>query len=84
MALDGIVREVDFGCLDDIPALLENVASELREGRHGKVLSAAAVFVNEEGVPIVCGWGADTDSIRAMGLLHLGASWLAAHEVRRR
>jgi len=42
------------------------------------------VTLDETGTPTVYGWGRDADDIHAIGLLHLGASWLALHEVKRK
>ena len=78
------VHEVDFGNLADIPQKMENMAAELRAGDHGKVCIAVCVILGEGGAPIVCGWGQGADELRTIGLLQLGASWLAQYEVKRR
>jgi hypothetical protein len=78
------VRRVDFGDLSDIAGQIEVVAAQVRAGSLGDVAAGVCVLLDAEGLPRVFGWGRDTDDIRAIGLLHLGASWLSAHAVRRK
>ena len=78
-----MITQVSFGNLSDIPLCMERLAAEIREGRHGNPSMGVAVFFEKTCQPLVCGWGVDTDDIRAIGLLHLGAAWLSTHEVRR-
>lgn len=68
--------------LHDIPTLLRNLAAEIEAGAHGNVVAGAATFLVEDGEVFVCGWGR-TDDVHSIGLLHLGASWLATHRVER-
>ena len=78
------IQQVDFGNVSDIPEQMEAMAAQLRAGDHEKIRFAVCVFLGEGGIPVVCGWGQEADYIHAIGLLHLGASWLAQHEVKRR
>lgn len=55
---------------DDIPALLEVAAAEMRAGEDGDVTLGVGVFLNEEGEIMVRRWGRDAEPLRAMGLLH--------------
>jgi hypothetical protein len=72
--------KIDLG---DIPARMENMAAEIRGGQQGNIEVAAAVFIRDDGDIVVCGWGRDADDVRAVGILHLGAAWLAAHITKR-
>lgn len=78
------VHQIEFGNFGNIPLLMKEMAAQLRAGTHGSVRTGVAVFLREDGTPIVCGWGQDADDIHAIGLLHLGAAWLCSHEVRRK
>lgn len=62
--------------LDDIAALMEAVAAEVRRGDL-KAVSGACVLLTDEGEVQVFGWGR-TDDLHAIGLLHLGIDWLVA------
>lgn len=68
--------------LHDLPALLRNLAGEIEAGAHGEVVAGAATFLLGDGGVFVCGWGR-TDDVHSIGLLQIGASWLATHRVER-
>jgi hypothetical protein len=78
------LRVVDFptGNFRDIPAALEVMAKLIREGVLGDVVSGAGTFLRSDGSVVVCGWG-DTSDVHSIGLLTLGAEWLAARRVVR-
>lgn len=76
------VVQLPTGNLNDIAALIRQVADDIESGQYGKIVSGAAIALNEEGAPVVFGWGR-TDDIHSIGLFHLGASWLASHKVVR-
>lgn len=76
------VVEFAGGNLNDIPRLLENLAQEIRDGWHGDIVAGAAVLLRDDGDVIVFGWG-KTEGIHSLGLLHLGAQWLATNMVER-
>lgn len=63
--------------LNDIAASMEIVAKAIRDGKHGALESAACVLLKDNGEPVIFGWG-KTHDIHSMGLLTLGASWLAS------
>jgi hypothetical protein len=65
------------GNLQDIPALIETVARQTREGEFGHVVAGVCVLMNDDGEIQVFGWGGDTDDVRGIGLLTLGAQFLA-------
>jgi hypothetical protein len=65
------------GNLQDIPALIEALAKQTREGKFGEIVAGVCVLLNDDGEPQVFGWGGDTDAIRGIGLLTLGAQWLS-------
>lgn len=69
--------------VDDIPAMLEVMAKEIRDGEHGTVTAGAGVFLTTDGEVMVCGWGKDATDVHSVGLLHIGAAWLAANKVQR-
>lgn len=70
------VVKLPTGNLQDIPALMEAVARQTREGKFGKIVAGVCVLLNDAGEPQVFGWG-DTDAVRGIGLLTLGAQFLA-------
>jgi hypothetical protein len=70
------VVKLPTGNLQDIPALIETVAKQTREGEFGKVVAGVCVLLNDDGEPQVFGWG-DADAVRSIGLLTLGAQWLS-------
>jgi hypothetical protein len=72
------VVELSTGNLLDIPALIETVAKQTREGEFGNVVAGVCVLLNDDGEPQVFGWGGDIDALRGIGLLTLGAQWLSA------
>lgn len=65
------------GNLSDIPALIEATANRLRSGEFGNITAGACVLLDETGRPTVFGWGA-ADSVRGVGILTIGANWLAS------
>jgi hypothetical protein len=77
------IVELPTGNLQDIPALIETVAKQTRDGEFGKVVAGVCVLINDDGEPQVFGWGGDTDDVRGIGLLTLGAQWLSARKVKR-
>lgn len=76
------VVKLPTGNLQDIPALIETVAKRTREGEFGTVVAGVCVLLNDAGEPQVFGWGGDTDDVRGIGLLTLGAQWLSARKVK--
>jgi hypothetical protein len=79
----GKVYELPKIDVDDIPALLEEMAAAIRAGDHGEVRMGAGIFVTDGDEPIVCGWGRDATAIQSIGLFQLAACWLSVHEVKR-
>jgi len=67
----------------DVPAMMEGMAKEIRDGKAGNVLSGVAVFLSDEGDVTVCGWGRESDEIHSIGLLQLGVSALATNQCKR-
>lgn len=76
------VVELGRGDLNDIPARMRGAADAIEAGEHGDVQAGVAVVIDGNGVPVIFGWGKTTD-IHSIGLLHLGAAWLAANRVER-
>lgn len=76
------IREVNFSSVADIPGMMERMAADIRSGEH-QFRFGVAVFLDEDGAPTVCGWGADADDVSAIGALQIGINWLAANKVRR-
>ncbi len=74
-----VVRLVEVGRpdLNDIPARMEAVAASIRNGEVAPA-AAVAVFIDESGELVVYGWG-KTETIHSVGLLNLGAIWLATN-----
>ena len=68
--------------LHDIPTLLRNLANEIENRVHGDLVAGAATFLCANGEVFVCGWGR-TDDVHSIGLLQLGAAWLAANRTAR-
>lgn len=67
--------------LQDIPALLEAMARDIRSGDLGEVQCGAGIFLAGDDV-IVCGWG-QTDGVHSIGLFNIGANWLCNRMVTR-
>lgn len=76
------VVELPGGDLLDIPKRMETVAGQIAAGDHGVVTAGVCVLVDDAGNLKVFGWGR-TDDVHTVGLLHLGAAWLAQHRVER-
>ena len=75
------IVELPRSNLHDIPALLEAVARQIRDGELGEVTCGAGIFLAGDDV-IVCGWG-QTDGVHSIGLFNIGASWLCNRMVER-
>jgi hypothetical protein len=75
------VVELPKSNLQDIPALLEAIARQIREGEFGEVQCGAGVFLAGDDV-IVCGWG-KTDGVHSIGLFNIGSNWLCDKMVTR-
>lgn len=69
------VVPLDAGNVQDIPAMLENLAAQIRAGEVGPFESGAGVLIGHDGDVVVLGWGR-TDDIHSIGILHIGAAWL--------
>ena len=72
------VVTLDCGDIGDIPALMERCAAAIRDGERGDVVMAACVLLQRDGTPILFSWGRDADELRTIGMLQVGANWLAA------
>ena len=70
------------GNLADVAASMEQAAADIRASQDAPVLSAACITLDANGEIAVYGWGR-TDDIHSIGLLQLGAAWLASHKVVR-
>lgn len=79
---DNIVKLVEAE-LSDIPQLMETTAANIRDGFYGKVVSGAAVLIDDEGSLTVFGWGAHQSAVHSAGLFALATQWLAAHRTNR-
>lgn len=77
-----VLVDISNRTLTDIPRLMRVMADEIERGDHGEIVGAAAVFLDENGSPIVCGWGRAED-VQAIGILAIGQHWLAANRVQR-
>jgi hypothetical protein len=75
------VFELPKSNLQDIPALLEAVSRQIRDGEFGEVTCGAGIFL-AGGEVIVCGWG-QTDGVHSIGLFNIGANWLCNQLVTR-
>ena len=71
------------GNLDDLVALSQNLADQIKSGVHGDLRSGVVVLLKANGEPVVMGWGREADDIHGIGLLTLGAQWLSARETKR-
>lgn len=60
----------------DIPAALERIAAQIRDGEWGDVDMAVCVLMSPDG-PEVFGLGRDADGFRSIGLLQIGSTHLA-------
>lgn len=76
------VVELPRGDINDIPRLMRNIADEIEAGNRGPIFCGAAVFLDDDGVPTVFGWGR-TGDVHSIGLFHIGANLLAAHKTVR-
>jgi hypothetical protein len=83
MAADLKLVDLSKRNVDDIPAMLETLAANIRSGEYGKVEAGVGVFMDEDGDVFTCGWGSDVDGVYSIGLLNIGAHWLAARKVTR-
>ncbi len=70
------VVELPKSNIEDLPALLEKMASDLRDGVYGAVNMGAVVLMSESG-PEVFGLGRDADLMAVIGVLHVGADKLS-------
>ena len=82
MSEDNVIKLVERN-VADIPAMMEAMAKEIREGNVGTIVRGAAVFMNDQSEVTVCGWGSDMDELQVLGLLSLGQSWFGLHRGRR-
>lgn len=72
------VTDFPLANLNDFPAMLETLASDIREGRHGTPQSGVFVLANEEGLTLF-GWG--TSELYAnVGMLEAAKHMMIAGE----
>lgn len=73
--------EFTGGSLADVADSMETAAADIR-ALAIPVVSAACITIDEDGQLAVYGWGR-TDDVHSIGLLQLGATWLATNKVSR-
>jgi hypothetical protein len=57
-------------------------ADAIEKGDRGNIQAVAAVAIDDAGAVVVWGWGRTFD-VHTVGLLHVGAAWIASRRTER-
>lgn len=71
-----VVEAFPSTTLQDVAACIRAVADAVERGDHGNIVSGAGVVLDDDGTPVIFGWGR-TDRVHTIGILQIGASILA-------